>query len=464
MSPSDLLPHTDISFHRFSGLESSSVSTALLRALDNEILRQKLEEQPLFGLSNERYDAFNSWLLETLGQEKEASLQDQEFVDNLRIIRNSLPSGDSFPVKRKWSRFSSWGKRSVGSEDDSNPEKRWKDMSVWGKRSDGDIDKKWKQISSWGKRSEDDETDGLSADKKWKQMPVWGKRGVVEPLDKRWKQMSVWGKRSGDETIDKRWKNMLVWGKRSGDQDVSKRWKNMAVWGKKSGDLDLIKRWKDMSVWGKRSSDLDLAKRWKNMPSWGKRSDGQLDKKWKQMPVWGKRAASDAGDDGSIEKRWKDMSVWGKRSVEPQEEKRWKQMSVWGKRNSLDNSENMQEDNIDKKWKQMSVWGKRSGVDYSAFTAGDEDSQEDAPEVAKRYWTKPNAGKRRPYNASRNWEMWAKRPNWSQTGFTSWGKRSEDTDMAHFKELLNRKGSTEENSISTPNTEESKVTDKEVKQ
>ncbi|KAK0051181.1 hypothetical protein Bpfe_019299 [Biomphalaria pfeifferi] len=262
----------------------------------------------------------------------------------------------------------------------------------------------WSQFRSWGKRSQDD--DALS--KRWKEMSVWGKReadllsnhqdmdylypgivwegsqmsGANPELDKKWKQMSVWGKRNVDPELEKRWKQMAVWGKRSSDPELEKKWKEMAVWGKRDFYPELDKKWKEMSVWGKRDFDPELEKKWKEMSVWGKRDfDPELEKKWKEMAVWGKRNFNP-----ELEKKWKEMSVWGKRDFDPELEKKWKQMSVWGKR-GVDNN------------------GKQT-IRHT------------------RKWRWANLG--------------AKRPSWSSTGFSSWGKRSEDLDLHDVKEYLQK--------------------------
>ena len=147
-----------------------------------------------------------------------------------------------------------------------------------------------------------------------------------------------------------------------------------------------------MGSWGKRNYYDFGKKRWANMGSWGKRTGTELgDKRWANMSSWGKR--------------WANMSSWGKRSSD---DKKWANMSSWGKRR------NSEEDTAEKatpvkKWTNASFWGKR-GVK--------------PPEMLFKKWV------RRPLRRS-SWGLWGKRPSWSQVGFSSWGKRSDDLDLHH---------------------------------
>ncbi|KAL4225763.1 hypothetical protein ACF0H5_016452 [Mactra antiquata] len=195
--------------------------------------------------------------------------------------------------KRKWAKFTSWGKRDIGLNEnygwneDIDSEKRRTEMlgeplvvdqilpSIGVLNGDiqdaADVDKrKWSNLAVWGKRSSDNYLDGLV--KKWAKFTSWGKRADDQDpnsVDKRkWAQFASWGKRDVDDEITndvnkRKWSTLAAWGKRAYDANMSmdkRKWSQFASWGKR---FRRPQAWYALNNGGKR--------RWAGLTTWGKR-------------------------------------------------------------------------------------------------------------------------------------------------------------------------------------------------
>lgn len=235
----------------------------------------------------------------SLEAQEETSVSDHDIVRRQATLSNSygdeLPGLDLDPKRNNnWDRLPAWGKR--------QSKRRWSSFSTWGKRgwldrlmsANNNWGKRWNSMSnSWGKRQSPVEYDGLSDEY------INIKKRSVNPRSKR----SISSNVASDKTEEKR------------------RWSSLSAWGKRSDDAEK-RRWSSLSAWGKRNNpeslnslnSEDIAKRkWSSFASWGKRGlPANISKRLNSY--WRQRLLQDSGP--WMERRgWNALTSWGKRST-----------------------------------------------------------------------------------------------------------------------------------------------------